>query len=96
VVNSRVTADPSQPADIVMRQALALEVDRLHLELDSRMGVMESFVVRSVDVLDLEVDVDHHGGPDQVGWGVIIGQDHKDRKCPRQSSNFGREQYIAR
>jgi hypothetical protein len=32
-----------------------------------------------------------NGGPDQVGWGIILGQDHEDRKCPGQSSIFGRE-----
>jgi hypothetical protein len=41
---------------------------------------MEAFVVEGVDVQGDEVDVGHHRGPEQVGWGVIIGQDHKDRK----------------
>jgi hypothetical protein len=59
-----VLADPGHPADVVVGQALALEVDRLHLELDPRMGMMEAFVVQGVDVLGREVEVDHRRGPE--------------------------------
>jgi hypothetical protein len=59
----RVLADPSQPADLVMGQPLALQVDRLHLQLHPRMGVMKAFVVEGVDVRGREIDLDHRQGP---------------------------------
>jgi hypothetical protein len=40
-----------------MKQTLALEVDRLHLLLDSGVGMMEALVVEGVDGLGREVDL---------------------------------------
>ena len=58
-----VLADPGQAADLLVGQALALEVDGLHLQLHPRMGVVEAFVVEGVDLRGCELDVDHHRGP---------------------------------
>jgi hypothetical protein len=58
-----VLGDAVQLADEVVGQALALEVERLHLQLHPGMGVMEPLVVQGVDLFGCEVDVDHRRGP---------------------------------
>ena len=57
-----VLGDPGEAADVLVRHALGLEVDRLHLLLHSGVGVMEAFVVQGVDLLGGKLDANHGDG----------------------------------
>ena len=63
-----VLADPGQPADVVVGQALALEVDGLHLQLHPWVGVVEPLEVKGLDILRAEVDGEHRRRPGRVSW----------------------------
>src|SRR5687768_11062080 len=76
-----------------MGEALALEVDRFHLQLDPGMGMMESLVVEGLDLLGCEVDVDHRRGPHGASWGNASCDELTACTSPIQSSSLGREQY---
>ena len=62
------SGDPRESADLLMGQALALEVDGLHPLLHPGVRMMEPLVVEGVEVRGGEVDVDHHRG--RVGFRV--------------------------
>ncbi len=49
-------------------QALALEVDGLHLQLHPRMGMVEPLEVKGVDIMWGEVDGDHRRRLGLVSW----------------------------
>ena len=51
-----ILGDPRQSTDLLVGEALALEVDGLYLQSDAGVGVMEPFVVQGVDRLGGEVD----------------------------------------
>ena len=58
-----VFGDADQAAEVLVREALTLEVDGLHLQLYPGMGVVKPLMVQSVDLLGSEVDVDHRRKP---------------------------------
>jgi hypothetical protein len=63
VTSQGILGDPRQPADLLVEQALAREVDRLHLLLHPGVRVVEALVMEGLDVLGDEADVDHRRDP---------------------------------
>src|SRR5512147_281220 len=91
-----VLGDADQAADVVVGQALALEVDGLHLQLHLGVGVMEPLVVQGVDLLGCEVDVHHRREPGGTSWNAKSGDELTTCITPRQPSTFSREEYRRR